>query len=67
MSELPRISPVNGTTIPPVRPTRKPRRERKKSRDEKPPERDRSEEDGFEPDDPTEDEPGKGGSINLRV
>ncbi len=65
MSDLPRITPTSGVTIPPIRPTRESSREPRKSRREK--KRERDEDETPESVGPTEDEPGKSGSINLRV
>ena len=73
MSELPRIMPIPGASIPPVRPIRRPGREprRNPERDPKParPPPESDEESNQEAPDPTaiEDEPAKGGSINLHV
>ena len=73
MSELPRIMPIPGASVPPVRPSRRTGREpRRKSGDDSKPTRpssDATEEIDEDVSDPTgtEDEPAKGGSINLRV
>lgn len=67
MSEIHRVNPPQpGTSIPPVRPTRKPGREPKKRREgRRPPARDAEDAPASEP--AGDEDPSKGSSIDLRV
>lgn len=71
MTELPRVNPPQpGASIPPVRPSRATNRDRKKDPGARKRGRDRHDEkhdDHDSPAAPSEDDPNRGVSINVRV